>query len=309
MTKLLITRGLPGCGKTTWARQWVAEDPRRRCRVNRDDLGVQLHGRRFYEDRELMTHTEKAITVAAQAQIGQLLRRGWDVVCDDTNLRRRVARELRSVALLNGAQFEVVDMLDVPLERVMRQNEGRFGTPGYVPVEVITDMAEKFTGKNAYRLPLEDEPEDGDFVEPYVPIPGTRKAIMVDIDGTVALMGSRSPYDETRVHEDLPNHAVIATVRAMAAAGYRVLFCSGRTDACWQATHAWLTAHVDVPIESLLMRKAGDTRKDSVVKTEIFNKHIRDNYTVECVFDDRAQVVAAWRSLGLTVFAVAEGNF
>lgn len=30
---LIITRGLPGCGKTTKAMRWVAEDPAGRCRV------------------------------------------------------------------------------------------------------------------------------------------------------------------------------------------------------------------------------------------------------------------------------------
>ncbi|HEX5493755.1 MAG TPA: DUF6085 family protein [Mycobacteriales bacterium] len=32
-------------------------------------------------------------------------------------------------------------------------------------------------------------------------------------------------------------------------------------------------------------------------------------YDVTAVFDDRAQVVQAWRAIGLTVFAVADGQF
>jgi hypothetical protein len=136
---------------------------------------------------------------------------------------------------------------------------------------------------------------------------------MVDIDGTVAIMAGRSPFDETRVHEDKPNHAVIEAVRAMHAAGYRVIFCSGRTDGCWEETFAWLANHVlpEQKIEALFMRRSKEDkgRKDSEVKIDLFNAHIRDNYDVLGVFDDRAQVVAAWRAIGLTVFAVAEGNF
>ena len=52
-----------------------------------------------------------------------------------------------------------------------------------------------------------------------------------------------------------------------------------------------------------------DQRKDSVVKVEIFDREIRHAYRVIGVFDDRAQVVRAWRALGLTVFQVADGNF
>jgi hypothetical protein len=132
---------------------------------------------------------------------------------------------------------------------------------------------------------------------------------MVDIDGTVALTAGRSPYDESRVHEDRPNRPVVDVVRAMHDAGYRILFVSGRTDACREATEEWLAEHVLEVYEALYMRKAGDTRKDAVVKLELFDAHIRHAYNVVAVFDDRASVVAAWRSLGLTVFQVAEGDF
>lgn len=309
MSKLLITRGLPGCGKTWFAERWVAEDPRNRKRVNRDDIGVQLHGKRFYDRPDLFQDTEKAITVAQHAQIAEFLRRGWDVICDDTNLVRRTARDLRAIALRAGAEFQIHDMLDVPLDVVYAQNEKRYGTPAYVERHVYDRMIARNTGRNAYEVPLADEPSDGEYVEPYVPVPGTPEAVMIDIDGTVAMMAGRSPYDESRVHEDRPNEAVIKTVRAMAGAGYRAIFCSGRTDACRDATLTWLNEHVQVPIEGLFMRKSGDTRKDSIVKLELFNENIRYEYNVLGVFDDRAQVVAAWRSIGLTVFAVAEGDF
>ncbi|KAB1900519.1 5'-hydroxyl kinase, partial [Micromonospora sp. AMSO31t] len=36
---------------------------------------------------------------------------------------------------------------------------------------------------------------------------------------------------------------------------------------------------------------------------------IKDRYRVVGVFDDRQQVVRMWRSLDLTVFQVAEGDF
>lgn len=308
--QLLITRGLPGCGKTHFAKKWVAEDPRNRKRVNRDDIGNQLHGQRFYNNPDLFQDTEKAITISQHAQIGDLLKRGWDVICDDTNLARRTARELRNLALRCGADFEIVDMLDVPLDVVYAQNEKREGTPAYVEQHVYDRMIARNTGRNAYEVPLDPEPStDPDNPTPYVPVAGTPDAIMVDIDGTVALMQGRSPFDETRVHEDLPNEAVIRAVRAMQAAGNLVIFCSGRTDGCFDATERWIQEHVQVPYEALFMRKSGDQRKDSIVKVEIFDKYIRDNYNIVGVFDDRAQVVRAWRLLGLPVFAVAEGDF
>lgn len=69
----------------------------------------------------------------------------------------------------------------------------------------------------------------------------------MDIDGTVALAVSRSPYDMTRVGEDEPNTAVIAAVRAMHAAGYGVVFCSGRDASARAATEAWLAGKSGSP--------------------------------------------------------------
>ncbi|GAA4203268.1 phosphatase domain-containing protein [Actinocatenispora rupis] len=138
---------------------------------------------------------------------------------------------------------------------------------------------------------------------------GWPSAVLVDVDGTVALRGDRSPYDERRVHRDTPNHPVVATVRALAAAGHRIVYCSGRTEGCREATQRWLAEHVAVPYEALHMRPVGDTRKDSVVKTELYRRHIAPRYRVLLVLDDRNQVVRAWRDLGLTVLQVADGDF
>jgi hypothetical protein len=146
-------------------------------------------------------------------------------------------------------------------------------------------------------------------VEKYEPSTDLPPAILVDLDGTVAIMGGRSPYDASMVHLDTPNVPVIQAVRAMHAAGHTIVFCSGRTDDYKHLTEDWLAEHVGVPYAALHMRKAGDLRRDSVVKREIFEDEIRHRWRVVAVFDDRNQVVRMWRELGLTVFQVAEGNF
>jgi hypothetical protein len=57
------------------------------------------------------------------------------------------------------------------------------------------------------------------------------------------------------------------------------------------------------------MRKAGDDRKDSLVKEEIYNNNIAPKYNVFLVLDDRDQVVKFWRSKGLQCWQVAPGAF
>jgi hypothetical protein len=146
----------------------------------------------------------------------------------------------------------------------------------------------------------------------YESLTDAPEVLLVDIDGTAALRRERGrgPYDETRVGEDLPNEAVLRVVRALVAVtGCKVIFMSARSEGCREATEVWLAKHYGLRYEKLLMRAAGDGRRDWVVKSELFDEHIRYGYRVIAVFDDRNQVVRMWRALGLTVFQVADGDF
>ncbi|WP_432986357.1 AAA family ATPase [Dactylosporangium sp. CA-233914] len=300
MTTLTITRGLPASGKTTWAKQ-----QRHLVRVNRDDLRHMLHGGPV-EDPQRRGRAEREVTAAHHAAVEGLLRAGSDVVCDDTNLRGRVVREFAELAARCGAHFTVRDFTDVPVEECVRRDALRTGT-GHVGEDVIRSMHQRYLAGRTLPLPL--PVLDTARGAPYEPPPDAPRTVLVDIDGTVALFNGRSPYDMTRVGEDLPNAPVIAAVRAMHAAGHEIVFCSGRSDDCREATQEWLARHVAVPYRALFMRRTGDQRRDSVVKAEIFDTEIRSRYHVIGVFDDRQQVVRMWRGLGLTVFQVAEGDF
>ena len=64
-----------------------------------------------------------------------------------------------------------------------------------------------------------------------------------------------------------------------------------------------------MPYYALLMRADGDGRPDVEVKLDLYDAHIRRRYRVMYVLDDRDQVVADRRSIGMTVFQVAPGDF
>ncbi|MGK5678957.1 AAA family ATPase [Actinoplanes sp. URMC 104] len=298
MTRLLITRGLPASGKTTFARKLQP----RVVRVNRDDLRRMMHGSRLYTD-----WAEAQVTRVQQGAVEALLRRGVSVIVDDTNLRAETVRRWAETAARHSAGFEVHDFTHVPLEECIRRDAVR-DAADRVGEDGIRRMYDRYLAGRNLPLPVPYVDPGGPGVT-YDPPGELPPALLVDIDGTVALMNGRSPYDWHRVGEDAPNHAVIAAVRAMHGAGNAIVFCSGRDASARAETEAWLDLYVGVPYEALFMRPEGDNRKDAVVKREIFEAEISGRWRIVGVFDDRQQVVRMWRELGLTVFQVAEGDF
>ncbi|WP_232715223.1 phosphatase domain-containing protein [Gordonia metallireducens] len=135
-------------------------------------------------------------------------------------------------------------------------------------------------------------------------------AWLIDIDGTLALRADRSPFDWDRVGEDLPNQPAIIAAQAIAAhpAVTAIVAVSGREEICRRQTEMWLDAQC-IPYDELLMRRIGDNRPDDVVKREIYQTEIAPRLRVIGVLDDRDRVVRMWRSLGLTCFQVAPGDF
>ncbi|WP_328851740.1 AAA family ATPase [Micromonospora globbae] len=298
MPRLIATRGLPASGKTTFARRLQPSV----VRVNRDDLRRMLHGERLFTQ-----WAEAQVTVAQRAQVEALLRARADVCVDDTNLRARTLRDWAELAARYGAEFEVHDFTDVPLDECLRRDATR-PEADRVGEAAIRRLHARYLEGRPLPLPV-PQARTGRPARVHPAPTGAPEIVLVDIDGTVALNVSRSPYDMTRVGEDQPNEAVIAAVRAMHSAGYGVVFCSGRDASARADTVAWLARHVRVPYLALHLRAVGDSRKDSVVKREIYEREIRDRYRVVGVFDDRVQVVRMWRALGLTVFQVADGDF
>jgi predicted kinase len=304
MPTLIITRAIPAAGKTTKARAWVAESPTSRARVNRDDLRSMLFGGWTGEHAH-----EEAVTAAQHAVVAALLRCGLDVVVDDTNLRAQHARAFRTLAVTAGAGFDVWDLTGVPLETCLERNAARDAA---VPEAVIRSMHAKYVAPLKGRpMTLPDEPAILS-VEPYVAPGGAPEVVLVDIDGTLAgkgLPGRRGPYDWARVGEDTPIEPIVRLVKDLLWAGETVVFMSGRDESCRKETEAWLAEHLEVFAPVLQMRPAGDSRKDSVVKRELFEQHIAGRYAVRFAIDDRQQVVRMWRDMGLTVLACADGDF
>jgi len=144
-------------------------------------------------------------------------------------------------------------------------------------------------------------------VEPMVQDESLPRSLICDLDGTLAKIGNRSPYSAENCDiVDAPNEPVVETVKLYYAAGYKIIFCSGRMEKDRAPTIRFIEKCLPDVEYMLLMRKDNDTRKDAIIKEEIFNEHIKGKYWVKLVLDDRAAVCRQWFSMGLNLFRVGD---
>lgn len=311
--KFIINRGLPGSGKSTLTKKEVENDYNGTVRINRDDIRKMLHDG-VWKGPE----TESVVMMMRDSMLRSSMKaRKPLVVSDDTNLDSGVVKSLAKIADFFGYGVEVRDF-DTPLSVCIERDSLREGS-ARVGEEVIRGMHKRFFKGGKFPVNPLGKIEAVTF-EPYVPDFDLPRAVIFDIDGTLASHeGVRSPYDYTRVLHDNPRDAVLQAMKVYALMGYDIIILSGREDTCREDTIKWLRIHAGVLFEmqeklglhwELHMRPAGDKRQDRIIKGELFDKHIRNRFRVEVVFDDRDQVVDLWRlELKLDCFQVNYGKF
>lgn len=282
-TKVIVLRGLPASGKSTWAKDFVDRNPGW-LRINKDDMRAMMHNSKWSKDNE------RQVLLLRDAAIEMALRSGYSVVVDDTNFASQHITTIQAIADLAEAAFEVKDF-DVPLSECLERNSQRMPR---VPDHVIYDMYNKYVLPNKPKV-------HNNFELPH--------AIVCDLDGTLAIHTARGPFELGKVYTDSVNEPVLRCIKEMQRAGNKIIFASGREDICRAETQKWLKDKCELNSFILYMRKTGDNRKDSIVKEEIYKNDILPEYYVSFVLDDRQQVVDALREMGLTVFQVAPGKF
>lgn len=294
---MVIYRGLPGSGKTTQAR--AAQRSIGGVLVGRDHIREALWGLKDYPHGD--ARREALVSSVQEKMIREAVKAGMNVLVDDMNLRSSYVKRLTRLADSLGIQFVFQDLTNIHPDACVVHDRNRERSVGEA---FIRDQYNRFVKGKTFVAPESDSTP----IEPYQANLNNPLAVIVDIDGTVALMDGRSPYDYSEVGDDLPNLSVISLVHFIAASDVKVIFVSGRPDSCRRDTEKWLE-HYFGSYENLFMRKTGDNRDDTIVKREIFDQRIRHYYDVTAVFDDRDRVVDMWRSLGLTCLQVAPGAF
>lgn len=120
--RLTLTCGLPGSGKTTWAK--AQPDA---MRVNRDALRKMLGPDPCpWHDPIRREPLEELVTVVQLDIVRALLVRGQHVIVDDTNLSHDHYYKLLDLADDElSVDWEFVDFTDVPLETCIERDAAR----------------------------------------------------------------------------------------------------------------------------------------------------------------------------------------
>jgi predicted kinase len=303
-TKLILTRGIQGSGKTTWARQWVAEDPDSRVRINNDDLRNML-GNYWVVGREpLVSEMKQYVTQAA-------MDRGYNIVIDNMNLNPHEVKFWEKVVELNnedpdGYKYEI-EFKDffIPLEECIRRDAMR---PNPIGEKVIRETWKRYkhfiqtseVEKYVNNLIKEDESK------PY--------CLVVDMDSTLCFNTTKRPWYGEGAAEgminDVPNMGVLRLVQQWTKSGpaaytNNLIIATGRDTSQEEVTKQWLAKYNIYPQE-FYFRREGDYRKGVEVKKEQIEK-ILEKYNVVAIIDDCEPIVNMYREMGLTVLQPNKG--
>ena len=316
MNKLILTRGIQGSGKTTWARQWVAEDPENRVRINNDDIRNML-GVYWVTSREvLVSKIKKGIAIDAMIQ-------GYDIVVDNMNLNPKEVKfwqdlidthnsyvndpqAIRPSDTLNQYEYEI-EFKDffIPLEECIRRDAT---CPNPIGEKVIRETWKRYkhfiqtTEVENYVNNLIKEDES----KPY--------CLVVDMDSTLCFNTTKRPWYGEGAAEgminDIPNMGVLRLVEQWTKPGPKaycnnLIIATGRDTSQEEVTKQWLAKYNIYPQEFYFRRK-GDYRKGVEVKKEQIEK-ILENYNVVAIIDDCEPIVNMYREMGLTVLQPNKG--
>lgn len=295
--KVIITRGLPASGKSTWAREFVAENPQF---VIIEKDAIRKDGRLFKDGVYNHKRGDEGIVIKERDRlIRHALQSGKSVIASDTNLVQKHVSQISNIARQNDAEIEIISFLDVPLKELIERDQKREDSVGE---QVIRRMFHEQVKKMPTFLKFNPE-------LPFV--------IVSDLDGTLTLgPKDRSPYEWTKVGNDDINLGVAHMLDGAKVIDHAKIFVfSGRDEVCRPQTEEWLERH-DIEYDKLVMRRSGHVNEtggqvaDTLVKAEMIEKYIKDKYNILIWFDDRPQVADMLRDVyGINVAQVGDTNF
>lgn len=301
--KIILTRGIPGSGKSTWAKDWVTEDPEHRIRLNWDDMRNML-GPYWVPSRENINKTMlwNAVNTAAYCT------NPYDIVIDNMNLNPKGWKEVEdwintynksSHAVGINAQY-VLEFKDffTPVEECIRRDAKR---PNPIGEKTIRDIWRR------YRHFIQTTAVEN-MVTKSRPTTGKPRCVVIDMDSTMCFNLTKRPWYGEGAAEgmlnDIPNTGVVDIVKVLQNT-YPIIVATGRDTSQAGVTIEWLSKQGITPTASFF-RTQGDCRKGVEIKRGQIELILKD-YDIVAIFEDCEPIVQMYRDMGLTVLQPNKG--
>lgn len=139
-----------------------------------------------------------------------------------------------------------------------------------------------------------------------------KKAVISDLDGTISDRRHRLHYLEGKkdwqsffesLINDPPIVRTIEQIEELIYEGAELVLVTGRPEQYRRSSEEWIKNNTPFDKYQLYMRKDKDFRKDVIIKKEMLDQ-IRENYELEIIFEDQAEIVEMWISEGLRCIKV-----
>ena len=295
INKLIICRGIQGSGKSTFAKEWVKEDPKTRIRFNWDDMRNMM-GEYWVPERE-NTGIMKTLRTSF---LNEMMQKGWDIVIDNMNLNPKdwefyegVVKSFNENYSDIKYEIEYKDFF-IPVEECIRRDAMR---PNPIGEQII-----RATWKRYRHFIICKEIEDK-FYKIKTYNKDKKDCIIVDMDSTLCVNLTRRPFYTDDWADnclyDSPLIGPISIVRAQKMTGTcDVIILTGRREEGRAQTEEWLKTY-NVPYDRLFMRGESDFTKSDTFKEKILETFILPKYNVLFAIDDDNKCVKMFRRNGI----------
>lgn len=270
-----LTIGISNSGKSTWAREQVANNANT-IDINRDDIRIDLFcegDRSKYSSYNFGKAKEARVTEIASARAEEAIREGNNIIISDTNLNRTTRDFWKNFCQTNNLEY-VEKLFNVPLSTCLSRNLKRDIT---IPERVI--LRQYSTLRKILDLPI----YDGRAEEPP----------------HVVVFGFE---DVLRTRNGGLKHSTVGLARMLKESGVRIVVIAHET----YLTEAenWLNDN-KVPFDEVFA-KSTESHSEGDFKENIFWRYIVPKYIVDYVVDHNGPACAQWRSIGVECWKVGE---
>lgn len=147
MKKLLVLRGLPASGKSTYAIKWVNEDPEHRLRISQDSIRM-MFGKYWLEDKVQLKKRESITNNINMELLKQCMFNQFDIVLDNMNLNTRTLSSIEDYVSYFNMKFVDLKAYKIeykffkePLNVLINRDSKRDKSVG---ADVITNLYNKY---------------------------------------------------------------------------------------------------------------------------------------------------------------------